>query len=856
MQAADYDCDSKITYEEFVVYHNRLIDLTLGRTSLREPAGGKSEEEAGAAAVGGSSDRDVLLTVIVDDRCAEHVGPRNHPERPERVTAAVAALRDGGLLDSDGVQLVTEAEEASDEQLAIHSKHHLQQLATLSAAAADEGRLQFVAHDTFICSASATAARLAAGGACQLLHTVAGGQSVAGLSLLRPPGHHCGRDSASGFCLLNNVAVVAHRAVRHYGFRRVLIFDWDVHHGDGTQALCGGHPNMLYMSLHRYQAGRFFPYTGAPEDCCEGTAVNLAWPVAGLGDADYMLAMQHVMLPIAREYAPDLVLISAGFDAARGDPLGGMQLSPAAYAWMTAQLAALNAGQLVMLLEGGYSAAAVADCVAACAAVMAAPPASADACPSTPSDEQLRRCASPKTVDTIARAMAIQADWWKCCAVEEAVAAVSTLAAAMRPRVADVRLQLPAVELRVLQGDWSRRICGELFIEERKEDDSPQLLLRDSLERVSFRAPLVEGVTTIEQAASAGLQLTMRVAAGAYWLMPMEDSSEGKRGEAGDSLKLELRLPSAEPTSAIVGRLHGMLERLLAVSLADLRAPPPRLTAKAALVADARTGAVLWEECGDDSLQIASLTKVMTFLLVLRCLRDSGGDLDDAVVVSARAAAVAGTTASLVDGQVLTVRQLLLGMMLPSGNDAATALAETFGTHFEPPGEGEELPGSGPHYDGKWDRHDALSCFVAEMNRHAAALGMTATRFVNPTGLMHRLHRSSARDVAAMVLAAMRSDVFRTIVSTQRHRAKIDGVRHSWVNTNRLLTLRHREYYVDGVKTGITPAAGGCLATAVHAHDGSRSLIVVTLASASKTLRFMDNQKVIEWAWAEGLGCT
>ena len=185
-----------------------------------------------------------------------------------------------------------------------------------------------------------------------------------------PPGHHACMDKAGGFCFFNNVAVAARMAQRELGVARVAIVDWDVHHGNGTQDVFRDDPDVLFISLHRHNNGAFFPGTGHPERIGRGkgvgSCVNIAWNTAGVGDDGYRAAFASVVLPVLRDFNPGLVLVSAGFDAVAGDPLGGMKVSPPMFGWMTSQLCAVGTGRVVLALEGGYNVPAIARCAVSC----------------------------------------------------------------------------------------------------------------------------------------------------------------------------------------------------------------------------------------------------------------------------------------------------------------------------------------------------------------------------------------------------------------------------------------------------------------------------------------------------------
>jgi histone deacetylase 6 len=199
---------------------------------------------------------------------------------------------------------------------------------------------------------------------------IARGEIANGLALVRPPGHHAEADRAMGFCLFNNVAVAARAAQEQGAAAKVLIVDWDLHHGNGTQHSFWDDPSILYFSTHEFP---FYPGTGAVEEVGGGSGrgftVNVPWP-GGMGDAEYTAAFDDVLMPIARAFEPDLVLVSAGFDAADGDPLGSMRVSPRGYAAMTSRLLGLAGGRVVLALEGGYNLDAISDSAAACLSVL------------------------------------------------------------------------------------------------------------------------------------------------------------------------------------------------------------------------------------------------------------------------------------------------------------------------------------------------------------------------------------------------------------------------------------------------------------------------------------------------------
>eukprot|EP00294_Goniomonas_avonlea_P014009 CAMPEP_0114543584 /NCGR_PEP_ID=MMETSP0114-20121206/2430_1 /TAXON_ID=31324 /ORGANISM="Goniomonas sp, Strain m" /LENGTH=370 /DNA_ID=CAMNT_0001727925 /DNA_START=218 /DNA_END=1332 /DNA_ORIENTATION=+ len=224
----------------------------------------------------------------------------------------------------------------------------------------------------FFSRGSTRAALLAAGSTAELCHRICDGTLDRGFAVVRPPGHHCEINQPMGFCLFNNVAIACHTAIRA-GLKRILIVDWDVHHGNGTQAMFKDREDVLFISIHR---GRFYPgqdtaeshYVGEGKGA--GFTVNVPWPSGGYGDADYELVWSLVVLPLARQFDPELVLVSAGFDAAAGDPLGGCKLSPDGYGRLTRGLLTVANGKMLQVLEGGYNLQVIPLCAEACVANM------------------------------------------------------------------------------------------------------------------------------------------------------------------------------------------------------------------------------------------------------------------------------------------------------------------------------------------------------------------------------------------------------------------------------------------------------------------------------------------------------
>ncbi|KAJ7424487.1 hypothetical protein WISP_28448 [Willisornis vidua] len=226
---------------------------------------------------------------------------------------------------------------------------------------------------------SAGAARLAVGCVIELVFKVATGELKNGFAVVRPPGHHAEESTPMGFCYFNSVAIAAKLLQQRLNVSKILIVDWDVHHGNGTQQAFYNDPNVLYISLHRYDDGNFFPGSGAPDEVGTGAGVgfnvNMAF-TGGLdppmGDTEYLTAFRTVVMPIANEFAPDVVLVSSGFDAVEGHPtpLGGYNLSAKCFGYLTKQLMGLAGGRVVLALEGGHDLTAICDASEACVAAL------------------------------------------------------------------------------------------------------------------------------------------------------------------------------------------------------------------------------------------------------------------------------------------------------------------------------------------------------------------------------------------------------------------------------------------------------------------------------------------------------
>jgi len=324
------------------------------------------------ARVGGEQAVSAPSTGLAYSRiCLDHRSRATYPECPDRLEAILKRMETAGLLAQ--LPNFSPRPDAAEWLTAVHSEEYVKRASSKCHA----GAQYLDCGDVPICPASYKAAVGAVGAVLSAVDAVADGKVKNAFCAVRPPGHHAGRDSARGFCMFNNVAIAARYAQKTHGMARILIVDWDVHHGNGTQEAFYKDPTVLYLSVHR---DGIYPGTGSRAERGEGPGlgytINIPMP-AGSGDADYLKALREELLPAAESFRPDLVLISAGFDACQADPLGGMKVTTEGFAQMTRLVKSVAdshcQGRLVSVLEGGYNVKALAECVEAHVRVLMEP---------------------------------------------------------------------------------------------------------------------------------------------------------------------------------------------------------------------------------------------------------------------------------------------------------------------------------------------------------------------------------------------------------------------------------------------------------------------------------------------------
>jgi histone deacetylase 6 len=345
-----------------------------------------------------------------------------HPEDPRRIYYIYKELCRAGLVDdpeaskplvSRPLQRIDVRNATKDEIRLVHTPEHYAFVESTKDMN-DEAliALEHTRDSIYFNSLTFASSLLSVGGAIETCMAVATRKVKNAIAVIRPPGHHAEYDKTMGFCLFNNVSIAAKVCQKELGeqCRKILILDWDVHHGNGIQKAFYDDPNVLYISVHVYSDGKFYPGgdEGNLDHCGSGPGlgknINIPWPSQGMGDGDYMYAFQQIIVPVASEFDPDLLIVASGFDAAAGDELGGCFVTPACYAHMTHMLMTLANGKVAVCLEGGYNFRSISkSALAVTKTLMGEPP-----------DRLIATTASRSAVQVIRRVMLTQSQHWRC----------------------------------------------------------------------------------------------------------------------------------------------------------------------------------------------------------------------------------------------------------------------------------------------------------------------------------------------------------------------------------------------------------------------------------------------------------
>ncbi|KAJ6110855.1 histone deacetylase [Penicillium sp. IBT 16267x] len=405
-------------------------ELSFSRTdSLVEPKSEWSDDEmpaSSSSAAVGLAVASLPSGLCYDSEMRYHCEIRPtadlHPEDPRRIFYIYDELCQAGLVDDptsarplapQTLRRILARRATQQEISTVHTEAHYDFVKSTTDMSDDELLLLEAQRDSiYFNQLTFEASRLSAGGAIETCLAVARRDVKNAIAVIRPPGHHAEQDKAMGFCLFNNVSVAARVCQNTLGesCRKIMILDWDVHHGNGIQKAFYDDPNVLYISIHVHKNGAFYPGThhGDMDMCGTGPGlgknVNIPWETQGMNDGDYMHALQEVVMPIGQEFNPDLVIIAAGFDAAAGDVLGGCFVTPPCYAQMTHMLMGLAGGKIAVCLEGGYNFQSIArSALAVTKTLMGDPP-----------ERLIKNTPGSGAIITVSQVKRTQSHYWRC----------------------------------------------------------------------------------------------------------------------------------------------------------------------------------------------------------------------------------------------------------------------------------------------------------------------------------------------------------------------------------------------------------------------------------------------------------
>ncbi|XBW35154.1 hypothetical protein QEN19_000717 [Hanseniaspora menglaensis] len=347
----------------------------------------------------------------------EYIDP--HPEDPRRISRIYNKIKENDLLkDMAAIDIRTAT---NDEILKIHTNELLNKIMSLEQKTPKELKeLTNQSDSIYFNLESFKSAKLAAGGAIEACKAVVDNKVSNSFAIIRPPGHHAEPDKPSGFCLFSNAAISARYILDNYPnkVKKIVILDWDIHHGNGTHLAFEDNPNVLYISLHRFEMNKFYPGTKLGDidqvgkDAGEGYCCNVTWPVGGINDVEYMYAFRKIVMPICEEFDPDFVIISSGFDAADGDVIGQCHVSPQCYGQMTHMMKSLANGNLTVLLEGGYNLNSISNSALEVTKVLMGEPPKPFINKKVSTGEVI--LPKPEVLKNLQRIIELQSKYWKC----------------------------------------------------------------------------------------------------------------------------------------------------------------------------------------------------------------------------------------------------------------------------------------------------------------------------------------------------------------------------------------------------------------------------------------------------------
>jgi acetoin utilization deacetylase AcuC-like enzyme len=351
-----------------------------------------------------------MTGIIYDELMCRHE-TSGHPERPERIETIYEQIKNSGLLIKCVEIPIREA--TRKELESVHTIDYINKMSLIpSLNPLELLKLKYNYNSVYFNNHTWNSALLSAGGVIELCDQVVQGNVPNGIAIVRPPGHHAESSEAMGFCIFNNVAIAAKAMINKYGLKRLAIIDWDVHHGNATQRMFIDDPSVLYISIHRYDNANFYPCSTDADPSIIGYGeaigknVNIAWNsygVSKIGNSEYVYAFNEIIEPMFKEYDPELIIISAGFDCAAGDPLGGLDVTPLGFNYLTKKIKNFANGKIVIALEGGYNVDVIADSMLACLKGLL----------NEPFDGQISSDVSPVAIKAVNKTIKAHRSHWK-----------------------------------------------------------------------------------------------------------------------------------------------------------------------------------------------------------------------------------------------------------------------------------------------------------------------------------------------------------------------------------------------------------------------------------------------------------